>query len=109
MSVEVKENAELLISIPITGRMKNVYVDATVLRAVCSCPQPRIRIKGWRAPGTQHPQGSRIECCDGGVAMGSVGAGGRRGAEIFPRKPRPDHQLKNAVVLSGDTGILQDH
>lgn len=83
------------------------------LQAVSSCPQTAIRIKGWGVPRPQHPQCSRFECRDGGIAAGSAGVGGRRGAEIsplfFPRKPRSDHQLKNAVVLSRDTGTLKEY
>lgn len=36
MSAEVRENTELLTSVPISGRMKNVYVDAA---GVASCLQ----------------------------------------------------------------------
>lgn len=36
MSVKVRVNTELLTSVPITGRMKNVYVDAA---GVASCLQ----------------------------------------------------------------------
>lgn len=83
------------------------------LQAVSSCLQPAIKIKRWGVPWPQHPQCCRFECHDRGIAMGSVGAGGRRAAEIlpllFPRKPRSDHQLKNAILLSGDIGILQDY
>lgn len=95
MSVEVRESAELLTSVPITGRMKNEHPDAA---SIAAAHRQQAAPKGG---GCQGPTGLRLECCDGGIAMGSIEVGRRGGTEfsalLYARKPGSDHQLKNAL------------
>lgn len=49
-----------------------------------------------RGARSQHPQCLRFECHDRGVAIGSIGK--EEVLKSLHRKPRSDHQLKNAVV-----------
>lgn len=76
MSVEVRESAELLTSVPITGRMKNEHPDAA---SIAAAHRQQTAPKGG---GCQGPTGLRLECCDGGIAMGSIEMGRRRSTEF---------------------------
>lgn len=58
MSVEVRKSAELLTSIPITGRTKNALI-LPALQAVSSCPQTAIKSKRKGGPGP-HIQSAQV-------------------------------------------------
>lgn len=57
MSVEVRGSAELLTSVPITGRMKNVYPDAASIASCLQLPTTSDqdqRVGSARAPRLLH-------------------------------------------------------
>lgn len=100
MSVEVRESAELLTSVPTTGRMKKERPDAA---SIASCLQlPTASSQRWGVPG---PHSAQVWVLWWGNSSGIYWCGEKKwhtsfsneiSALVYAEKPGSGPQLKNA-------------